>query len=212
VEKISGIQLAFWRQQLKLPKATPKFFTLLERNSPPTKCFLIKQTLKYWAKILMLEQTNIVRICYEVLRADNIEKPQNRTWITNLKKILVEHDLGALWEKQNGPIILNKLHNTHKNLEITEWYRLVQIMRASNFLKQYKNIKTHVKTELYWNAKLTWDQKLFVLYLRLNISHFLHKGRVYRLNALEHLYHPETPISCQICNTNDKDDIYHIIT
>jgi len=83
-------------------------------------------------------------------------------------------------------------------------------MRNTKFLKLYSTNKTHCLPESFLRDDYGWNVKQLILQLKLGISHITHKGKVARLNKLEHFYGYVTNSLCPLCGKEDEDT-YHIL-
>ena len=98
-KKIETIHLSFLKHLLKVKKSTPTCFVYKECNVYPLYYDRIFRIIKYWLKILLLEDNNPLKILYyttiELFKNDSFVK--SNCWAINIRNLLFKNGFGHIY-------------------------------------------------------------------------------------------------------------------
>ena len=98
-ECIEKIHYDACKRFIKVPLKTCNFGILRECGRYPLYIETAKKVLKYWIKILHMQNDRYVKNCLNImLHYDNFGCTN---WVSNVKKILSENGFGYIWENQH---------------------------------------------------------------------------------------------------------------
>ena len=146
---IEMIHVKFLRYVLGVKKTTNLTALYGELGRVP---MLIKRKInliKYWKKIITLDDNNLVKAAYQMLRIDdsNNKTYKNKNWATQVKNILNDHGFSNIWlteniDKYTFEIIKNRIINTY----CQNWYTNIN---NSAKLRTYALFKHSFNSEKY---------------------------------------------------------------
>jgi hypothetical protein len=188
----------FLKKLLKLPKSTPDFFVRLEAGVPKISVSIVKQAFSYWIKLANCKNGSLLNACYnETLRNSGMIE---YNWKHQLSKVLGNKFNSEILYEKNPKILCMKLQKALENYSIQCNNLDVERMINSNYLPHYKNIKTNVKCEPYFNYDLPINYACLFVRLRANCQNIYIKNK--KITQADH---------CSFCNSDCRSDWYHVI-
>ena len=94
---IERLHLSFLKSILSVRNNTPSWFVYKELNSFPLKNDRLIRIIKYWLKIIDLDDDNIVRLTYNALHKEATEK-NAVNWASLVKDLLNQNGFGYVWK------------------------------------------------------------------------------------------------------------------
>ena len=161
----------------------------------------VKRCVKYWLKILRMQDSRYVKKCYIMLKCYSEAGIVN--WASRIKHLLCSNGFGYVWERQsveNEYQFVNTLVERLRDQYLQQWY--FNIHRNSK-LRAYTGFKTVYGYESYLDHIKTRKFRRTLSQFRVS-SHCLEieKGRhsgVARINRI-----------CKICQSSIEDE-YHFV-
>lgn len=105
-----------------------------------------KRCVKYWIKILNMNNDRYVKKCYFLLK--NMDENGHKNWVTTLRLNLFKNGFGYIWEQQmieNPTLFLNEYVNRLKDQYIQEWSDKCNSNGKMEFYCHYKTFFTYEK-------------------------------------------------------------------
>lgn len=200
-KKLETFYLRFLKHTLYVRKTTPTCFVYRECNVYPLYITRLLRIIKYWLKIVSLDESSPIRSLYNIA-LDLNEHSNNTTshWIFEVKNTLYKHGFGYVWLNQQYaadfdffPIFKARLidsfwQSNNSSISDLSEHRLYRHLKDnSNFyLTQLPN--NHIRKSL--------------TKLRLGSHHFMiERGRWNKLDYVDRI--------CFECN--DIEDEYHVV-
>lgn len=200
-QQIEQVQFRFCRFLLGLPSKTTSLSVLGELGRLPLYTVYILKCIKYWSKLIHMQDSRLPRSCYNMLLELDISG--RTTWATHVKEILYKYGFGHIWINQGA--------GDH-DLFIREFQQRIndtakQCWHDSTFdkpkLRTYVTFKTDLELEGYLTMQMPFYMRQLLSLLRcgdlrLNIE----TGRHHNIDKDQRI--------CQLCHL-DVEDEYHFI-
>ena len=162
--------------------------------------------VKYWCRIMGMEQSNPVKCVYdEILK---LHLCGFNTWCSHVENTLTRYGLTEIWDAQS--ITTDKFIPEFKGIIYTnymnEWRESINDSYANPILRTYKLFKNDFQMEPY----LFQCKSLY----RRSIAKFRTSSHILRVETGRH-QKPKLDINdriCMFCNTNEIDDELHLLT
>ena len=189
------------KRLIKVPLKTCNFGVLGECGRYPLYIETAKRVLKYWIKILHMQNDRYVKKCYNMmLHYDNFGCTN---WVSNVKKILYENGFGYIWENQhvqNENVFLQRVEQGMRDQFVQKWRNTIS---ESSKLRLYCQIKRNFSFEYYLDVLLLSKFRNAFASLRLSCHYLeIESGRYIGLNREQRL--------CKFCR-NAMEDEYHFV-
>ena len=203
---IEGVHLKFCKKQLGVGSNTPSDAVLGECGSFPLYIKCHTNVIKYWLKIISLEEHSLVKACYNLLLSQMTLGREN--WASNIKHLLYRHGFGYIWEDQfveNASVFISSFNARLKD-------NFVQIWNASrnetSKLCLYNLYKLYFQPELYLSINVPRRLRRYLAKFRTgNINLEIELGRRFR--------QPREDRLCRFCgerNVMSIEDEFHVLT
>ena len=102
-DPLEKLHIGFLKSILGVRKTIPSAFIYKECNESPLINERLKRILNYWLKIINLDDTNPVKIVYNLLIQDAHENPNLTNWASLLRNMLTTRGFGDVWLQQQVP-------------------------------------------------------------------------------------------------------------
>lgn len=202
---IERVQNKFCKYVLKLPIQTPNVAARGECGRCPLKSTCILHALKYWCKLLYMEDGKLPKSCYKMLcRLDDIGR---KTWASNIKTILYNLGFGICWLSQdigNTTAFLSEVKQRLVDIAQQEWCAEINELSKLNNLSQFKSL---LEPELYIKCVSVVNHRTALAKLRCSVhSLAIETGR--HANIIPEL---RMCIYCNRIGENLIEDEYHFV-
>jgi hypothetical protein len=171
----------------------------------PLKSTCILHALKYWCKLLYMEDGKLPKSCYKMLcRLDDIGR---KTWASNIKTILYNLGFGICWLSQdigNTTAFLSEVKQRLVDIAQQEWCAEINELSKLNNLSQFKSL---LEPELYIKCVSVVNHRTALAKLRCSVhSLAIETGR--HANIIPEL---RMCIYCNRIGENLIEDEYHFV-
>ena len=198
--KMDTLFLGFLKNILGVKKSTPTYMVYKEIGVESLSNIRCLRIIKYWLKVITLEQTSPVKKIYDTLLSDYNNNNGINNWASGVRDVLFSNGFGYAWTHQNVPnvnkfisefklrlkdIFNQKCNNEISKLSINRIYKSLDY-DSRNYLVEIR--KTHLR--------------IAITKLRLS-SHALMNERGRWMNVDYHLR------LCESCNV--LEDEFHIV-
>ena len=160
-----------------------------------------KRCVKYWLKILRMQDNRYVKKCYTMLKCYADAGVTN--WASCLKHILYSNGFGYVWERQsvvNERKFINSLVQRLKDQHIQQWF--ASIHRNSK-LDAYIGFKTVYEHESYLHCVTIRKFRRILAQFRVSAHSFeIERGRYSGVARTDRI--------CKICQSSTEDE-YHFV-
>ena len=201
-KKVETLHLKFLKQILKVKKTTPNCIVYRECNIYPLHIARIIRIIKYWLKIIFLDESDPLKIIYQTSIDINNESNINKysCWALTVKNILFKNGFGNVWVNQHMEINRNFFGDFKKRLIDSFWQSNNTNIESLSMHRLYRHLSAG--SSFYLTALPNDFIRVAITKLRLG-SHHLHIERG-RWNNVEY-----NQRKCNLCN--DIDDEYHFV-
>ena len=196
------IYLRFLKHTLCVRKTTPSCFIYKECMVYPLYVIRLLRIIKYWLKIISLDDLSPIKILYntalELNESENVHTAS--FWIANVKNTLYKYGFGYVWENQNYANDFDFLNVFKVRLTDTFWQENSSNINELSTNRLYRHLDSGSFTYLY---KFQNDFiRIALTKIRLG-SHFfmVERGRLKNLDYVDRI--------CFQCN--EIEDEYHIL-
>ena len=160
-----------------------------------------KRCVKYWLKILRMQDNRYVKKCYTMLKCYADAGVTN--WASCLKHILYSNGFGYVWERQsvvNERKFINSLVQRLKDQHIQQWF--ASIHRNSK-LDAYIGFKTVYEHESYLHCVTIRKFRRILAQFRVSAHSLeIERGRYSGVARTDRI--------CKICQSSTEDE-YHFV-
>ena len=162
----------------------------------------MKRCIKYWFKVLDMNNTRFVKKCYNMMILDDRNGMSN--WASSIRTCLQSLGFGYVWENPgaiNANHFMNRFVNRLKDIFLQKWH---QSINANVKLEFYVMYKSHFEYELYLDVLDI--RKFRFAYVNFKTScHDLEieRGRYRNIPRHERL--------CKLCDKDVVEDEYHFL-
>ena len=201
-KKIETIHLSFLKHLLKVKKSTPTCFVYKECNVYPLYYDRIFRIIKYWLKILLLEDNNPLKILYyttiELFKNDSFVK--SNCWAINIRNLLFKNGFGHIWVNQMLGVNKNFLNVFKRRIKDSFWQSINAEIESLSHNRLYRHLND--KSNNYLFSLPNNHIRTAITRLRLS-SHSLNveRGRWKKIEYADR--------KCNVCE--DIDDEYHFV-
>ena len=150
-EPIEKVQITFCKFILGVGKTANNVAILGEVGRLPMFIQYHKRCVKYWLKLIEMDQNRNPLACYKMLK--DLDDQGRRTWATDIRNMLYRYGFGHVWMNQgvgDTTAFINAFYQRVRDCAMQEW----NSSRAnSSKLKFYNRVKTELGFELYLTHK-----------------------------------------------------------
>ena len=202
--KLEKVHLHFCKKLLGVRMQTQNNFIYGELGRTSIKCKRVLGVIKYWLKIIQLDNIKYVRIVYDALYRQIVTKPNKKSWVTSVRDLLQSLGFNDVWLFQGVghiSIFLSSVKQRINDVFVQNWYSELQdSTRARSYI-----LFAEFKLQKY--LKCINIEKFRIALSRLRMSsHRLEneKGRWHKPTAI-----PLNDRKCKHCNI--LEDEFHFI-
>lgn len=157
-QSIENVLLKYCKKQLGVGSNTPSDAVLGECGSFPLYIKCYSNAVKFWLKIISLENHTLVKACYEMLL--RLITLGRKNWASDIKDLLYRHGFGYVWEQQ---YVAN----------ISVFLSCFKLRLQDNFIQLWNARRSEIsKLCLYNLYKFSFEPEL---YLSLNVPRRLRR-------------------------------------
>jgi hypothetical protein len=202
LDNIERVQLVFLRRVLLVSRCTPGYMLRLESGLVHLKASLFGIIIKFWIKILKMENSCLLKKCYNsLLKIAEIKENYPYNWAVQIKNLLDSIGFSFVWQFQDArltlhslPSMVERVANISKDLDFSR-------MLVSTSFPWFKQIKIDSYPESYIYLNLPLCIVRTIAQIRLN-------KKVFIINNEIHSLHLDT--NCSLCNLEEPEDWFHI--
>ena len=173
------------------------------RHSIYVLCYV--KCIKFWLKLLSMEEGTLLRSCYEMLVIQNNAGRKN--WVSDIKDLLYRYGFGYIWEMQhveNANLFIYEFKMRLLDSNIQNWRENMSAMPKLRTLCLYKNELT---SEPYLTQLMPRRMRTSLAKFRIgNHDLAIEVGRHHNIIATERY--------CKLCLSIQKmtvEDEYHVL-
>ena len=186
------------KKLLGVRKQTPNFLVYGELGRFPIWIESKIRAVKYWLKIMKMEDTRIPKLAF--YRECNENKPTHN-WSKDVKSLLEQTGFAYVWETGNlinERAFINEFRQRLRDNFIQSWSAKCN----SDRFQVYKSVKSVFETEKYLNSITIAKFRTALARLRIAAS-YLHVNR--------RLIHPNASIKCAFCPKEDETELHFLL-
>ena len=160
--------------------------------------------IKYWKKILSLNENNIVKKMYNTLKADDLNNKtyKNKNWVTQVKSVLYEHGYGYVWLSEEINNV--KLESIKKRIFDNYYQKWYSDINNSSKLKSYSIFKHTFNREKYLDV-------IKERHLKTSLAKFRTSAHQLAIETGRYTNTPQNERHCKSCNMNLIESEYHFL-
>ena len=204
--ELEKIHLGYMKSALKIKSTSSSLALYAECGRFPIFIKQKFQAIKYWQRIIKLDDQHIVKKAYKSLH--QLQELGQINWCTHIKNVLSEIECEHIWEEQTLEnrglgMIKEKLYKLHMDVCLEN----ICDSEKNPKLRTYKRFKNEYKFETYLAENKNLNYTLSLLRFRIS-SHNL------RIETGRHTKPHKTPVSeriCLYCNEHTVEDESHFI-
>lgn len=179
----------------------------------------MKHTLKFFKKIIQFPQNSLLRQCFE--SSKRYSQKTNSGVKANWYNILVQKL--DIWQCKHVLDDIPEFYNldgcSQKMLQINQYIRKIYKLSLENdILKMqhstsmpiYKMLYTHINSQEFLNADISWSFTRVTVQCRANMSQFT-CCKTIKLAVLRNFYDNSVDPSCTSCTSGESEDLIHIL-
>ena len=202
-EKIERVQVNFCKQYCNLSQNTANALALGECGRLPLYTTYVFRCIKYWIKLIRMENHRYPKQCYEML--NRLDAAGRNTWATSVKDVLYKYGFGYAWISQDvgdDIIFLHMFQQRLKDCCLQNWHENVNGMSKS---LHYRHFKSLLSVETYLKLDLSYK-------LRRVLANFRCSSHVLMIEKGRHLGLDRNMRLCNLCQDVDcahVEDEFH---
>ncbi|UYV74155.1 hypothetical protein LAZ67_11002260 [Cordylochernes scorpioides] len=203
VKVVDQVQNIFLRRNLNLPKYTPGFMLRMECGQVSQEVTIIKQVLRFWVRIMKMEESRLPRACLSHLWTLHSNQRAGLTFIENLSTILDSNGFSFLKGCPDYTAILTEIPAiiriaTEQSIQSD----MAKILNTSHY-SHFKYLKNSITAERYLFTTIPLAIKRFFAQLRLLCTIFPeNRSKRWKIDLT---------LTCDLCKNRIQDKIMHII-
>ena len=152
--KLKKVQIKFCKQYCNLSQNTSNILALGECGRLPLCTTYIPNCIKFWLRILRMENHRYPKQCYLMLK--NLDDVGRRTWATYIRELLFSYGFGYAWISQgvgNESNFISLFKTRIKDSYLQLWKSKLD---NSPKALHYKFFKTDLYSEPYLDINLSF--------------------------------------------------------
>ncbi|UYV63334.1 hypothetical protein LAZ67_2003768 [Cordylochernes scorpioides] len=203
VKVVDQVQNIFLRRYLNLPKYTPGFMLRMECGRVSQEVIIIKQVLRFWVRIMKMEESRLPRACLSHLWTLHSNQRAGLTFVENLSTILDSNGFSFLKGCPDYAAIMTEIPGIIRiATEQSIQNDMAKILNTSHY-SHFKYLKNSITAERYLFTTIPLAIKRFFAQLRLLWTIFPEN----RSNR----WKTDLTLTCDLCKNRIQDEIMHII-
>ena len=128
-------------------------------------CFTILRCVKYWCKLLCMNDTRYPKQCYIMLT--KLDNSGRETWVSHIRKIICLYGFSYAWEFQNIINIDMFVKQFSQRIIDCNSQSILSELNDHSNLDFYSSVKESFKTESYLSTIRNKDLRRFLTLLRI---------------------------------------------
>ena len=200
---IENVQHSFCKYILCISKQSPNIFALGELGRYSITNNRIIKTIKYWLRILNMNENRYPKICYKLQCKWLNHNKRTDCWARDVKELLESLGFGYAWYNQsvaNECHFISKILQRLKDIDILCWRNDIEEM---NKLRTYRLFKENLICENYLNEINIISYRKALTKLRGGLLDLrANTGRYENINYNDRI--------CKMCNDSIEDE-YHFL-
>ena len=200
--QIEKVHDRFCSQFLNLPRYTYSVLSRGEVGRLPLCFNYYTKVIKYWLRLLKMENSRYPRQCYIMLK--RLDEAGRVTWATKVKNLLSRYGFGYAWQNQgvgNEKRFLILFKSRLRDILIQEW---VSDINTSSKANHYRNFYGSFEIQFYLKNTLPVYLTRILAKLRCSAHELkVEKGR--------HNGTPYLQRICVFCRNNQIEDEFHFV-
>lgn len=205
MDKMEELQMYFFKRLLGVERTVPGYLVRLETASPPFSLRVIKQAIKYWIKLMLMEEERYPRLCLEAMYKEWSDGNYNSTynWVAQLHLCLQRLGFANFCKMDNIadmyaeiPHILTRIIDMKRQEDISAMHNS---KRHSHYIKMWDDEMQPTK---YLLLHLPQKHLNIIAQLRLNDGRIVHE-------KFRHSFDSDT--LCGHCNIREEETVQHFL-
>jgi len=207
LSSINQVQYQFYKRFCHLKHTTPNYCLIGEFGIQPLEFHFYKAALRYWMKLLISDERNLIKKVYRDIHANIDCSSYKNTWCWHIRKLLYDLNLHDIWINQSD---INTL--TYRRYKFKIDKRLVDFFRES-WLRSAKYSNKGIdylqmamfncEMKHYLNFVNIDKSVLLMLKFRTGNHHLLVETERY---GNRKVYNERI---CKLCDMEKVQDLYH---
>jgi len=147
IEDIERVHLVACKRFLGLPRATPNNIVYSELGRYPLYINSNLRCIKYWAKLLRMEENRLPRQAYRMLVL--LDEKGKKCWASNIRELLFRSGFGIVWLHQDVGDLTAFLRIFRERLKDMFTQNWQAALNDSDRYDSYRSFKSLFETEKY---------------------------------------------------------------
>lgn len=202
VSIVEAVHLAACKRFLGVKTSTPNSVVYGECGRYPLYISMYKRIIKYWIRILNLQDSRYVKLSYNMLLQLAMHGKMN--WVYKVKQLLCSNGFGFIWEQQridNVPAFISEFTLRLKLSFEQEWHNSLATSTKTN---TYSLFKLSVCYEPYLKS-------ITIAKFRVALARFRCGSHCLRIETGRYHNEPVELRTCNICKLPYIEDEYHFM-
>ena len=201
VSKIEGVHTTRIKRFLNVPVHCSNLTLYSETGRFPLSIILKIKSLKYWFRLLKLDNTRISKRAYEMLLLASEQGSEN--WVSQIKRLLEVNGFGIVWLSKgvgNEKVFIKEMKLRLKDCFRQNWN---DKMNNSENFRTFYSFKSFITPELFLND-ISFGRQLrnILIKFRLGVS---------KINCHRYKFHSnKTLLRCPFCSCKNENE-YHVL-
>ena len=206
---LNQIQYQFYKRFCSLRITTPNYCLIGEFGIKPMEFHFYKAALRYWLKLSLANDKNLIKKAYDQIRSKIEEGCFTDTWCWHIKTLLYELKLEDLWINQTNIEKLN--YNSYKNIiniRLTEHFREIWIKSAKHSNKGLDYLELSLfNCDMKHYLNFIMNDKSVIQMLKLRTGNHILIVETDRFKN-RRTYNERI---CNLCSMQKIQDLHHVI-
>lgn len=200
ISELEYIQNSFIKKLFNLSRYTPGYILRLELGQTNTSILFIKLILKFWIRILKMNDHRFTKIAYKHYFYNHSD-PIKFNWTLKIKSIIENSGFSFVWLSQDPDVAIKFLPQILLSyIDQCKQSDMIS-MENSQHYSHYKFIKLTPFIEDYITSKIDLSLKRILFQLRLNKETIFFEGKLFKINSKE---------NCKFCNLGKPESWEHV--
>ena len=202
VSKIERVHTTCFKHFLNVSVHCSNATLYAETGRSPLYITLKIRSLKYWFKLLKLDNSRICKQAYESLLLLSEEGKEN--WVTQIKQLLEVNGFGIVWLSKGVGCEKTFLKEFKSRLTICFHQNWHEKISSSENLKTFYSFKSFITPELFILNDNNFGRALRNIYIKFRLG-------VSKINCHRYKFNKnETLLKCPFC-TGENENEYHVL-
>ena len=201
-EEIEKVHLFAMKRFLRIDSRTPNDIVYGELGRVPIYINSYVACIRYWLKLLQMDQHRLPYKCYKMLYKLDVKGKQ--TWVTNIRKCLCRYGFMYVWESQGVGCPNTFLKCFKQRLVDCRWQEWDLHINDSDRFSLYRTFKLTNHIESYFTLDINKYVKNALIKFRCGMSSLVTHRRRFKVNT-------EADLICCLCNTARQDEVHFVL-